>query len=29
MLAILADCIHDKRFLRLVGDMLRTGYLED
>jgi retron-type reverse transcriptase len=29
MLAILAERIHDKRFLRLVGDMLRAGYLED
>ncbi|MFL5913030.1 MAG: reverse transcriptase/maturase family protein [Gaiellaceae bacterium] len=29
MLTILAERIHDKRFLRLVGDMLRAGYLED
>ena len=29
MLAILAEKIHDERFLRLVGGMLRAGYLED
>jgi group II intron reverse transcriptase/maturase len=29
MLAILAEHIRDERFLRLVGDMLRAGYLED
>jgi group II intron reverse transcriptase/maturase len=29
MLAILAEHIHDGRFLALVGDMLRAGYLED
>jgi group II intron reverse transcriptase/maturase len=29
MLAILAEKICDQRFLRLVGDMLRAGYLED
>ena len=29
MLAILAEKIHDGRFLRLVGGMLRAGYLED
>jgi group II intron reverse transcriptase/maturase len=29
MLAILAERIHDGRFLRLVGGMLRAGYLED
>jgi group II intron reverse transcriptase/maturase len=29
MLAILAERIHDGRFLALVGDMLRAGYLED
>ncbi len=29
MLAILAEQIHDKRFLQLVKGMLRAGYLED
>jgi group II intron reverse transcriptase/maturase len=29
MLAILAERIHDGRFLALVGGMLRAGYLED
>ncbi|GJF32684.1 hypothetical protein KNE206_53840 [Kitasatospora sp. NE20-6] len=29
MIAILAEHIHDGRFLQLVGDMLRAGYLED
>jgi group II intron reverse transcriptase/maturase len=29
MLAILAEKIHDSRFLRLIGHMLRAGYLED
>jgi group II intron reverse transcriptase/maturase len=29
MLAILAEKIHDGRFLRLVGHMLKAGYLED
>jgi group II intron reverse transcriptase/maturase len=29
MLAILAENIHDGRFLRLVAGMLRAGYLED
>jgi group II intron reverse transcriptase/maturase len=29
MLAILGEHIHDQRFLRLVGGMLRAGYLED
>jgi group II intron reverse transcriptase/maturase len=29
MLAILAEKIHDGRFLRLIGHMLRAGYLED
>ena len=29
MLAILAEQIHDGRFLRLIGHMLRAGYLED
>jgi group II intron reverse transcriptase/maturase len=29
MLAILAERIHDGRFLRLIGNMLRAGYLED
>jgi group II intron reverse transcriptase/maturase len=29
MLAILAEKIHDGRFLTLVGGMLRAGYLED
>jgi group II intron reverse transcriptase/maturase len=29
MLAILAERIHDGRFLQLVGGMLRAGYLED
>jgi group II intron reverse transcriptase/maturase len=29
MLGILAEKIHDKRFLRLIRNMLRAGYLED
>src|SRR5688500_18572418 len=29
MLAILAEKIHDQRFLRLVRNMLRAGYLQD
>ncbi|MCH7233132.1 reverse transcriptase/maturase family protein [Glycomyces sp. L485] len=29
MLAILAERIHDQRFLRLIAGMLRAGYLED
>jgi group II intron reverse transcriptase/maturase len=29
MLAILAEKIHDNRFLRLIRNMLRAGYLED
>jgi group II intron reverse transcriptase/maturase len=29
MLSILAEKIHDGRFLRLVGGLLRAGYLED
>jgi group II intron reverse transcriptase/maturase len=29
MLSILAEKIHDNRFLRLIGQMLRAGYLED
>src|SRR5881394_2428209 len=29
MLAILAEKIHDGRFLRLIGHMLQAGYLED
>ena len=29
MIGILADKIHDKRFLRLIRGMLRAGYLED
>ena len=29
MLSTLAEKIHDGRFLRLVGNMLRAGYLED
>ncbi|WJV44077.1 reverse transcriptase/maturase family protein [Streptomyces flavofungini] len=29
MLAILGDSIHDGRFLRLIGTMLKAGYLED
>ncbi|MCA1681815.1 MAG: maturase, partial [Actinobacteria bacterium] len=29
MLATLGEKIHDNRFLRLVGDMLSAGYLED
>lgn len=29
MLAVLAENIHDRRFLDLVGDMLTAGYLED
>ena len=29
LLAILAETIHDQRFLRLIGNMLRAGYLED
>src|SRR5262249_262339 len=29
MITILADKIHDNRFLRLIRGMLRAGYLED
>jgi hypothetical protein len=29
MLSILAEKIHDGRFLRLIGNMLKAGYLED
>src|SRR5215469_14365442 len=29
MLSILAEKIHDSRFLRLIGAMLKAGYLED
>jgi retron-type reverse transcriptase len=29
MLSILAEKIHDNRFLRLVGGMLKAGYLEN
>jgi group II intron reverse transcriptase/maturase len=29
LLSILAERIHDKRFLRLIGNMLKAGYLED
>jgi retron-type reverse transcriptase len=29
MLAILAENIHDNRFLRLIRQMLQAGYLED
>src|SRR6266540_7514402 len=29
MLSILAERIHDGRFLRLLGHMLKAGYLED
>src|SRR4051794_14282553 len=29
MLSILAERIHDGRFLRLIGHMLEAGYLED
>jgi hypothetical protein len=29
MLAILAEKIHDGRFLRLISHMLKAGYLED
>jgi group II intron reverse transcriptase/maturase len=29
LLSILAEKIHDNRFLRLVSDMLKAGYLED
>jgi group II intron reverse transcriptase/maturase len=29
LVGILAEKIHDGRFLRLIGSMLRTGYLED
>jgi group II intron reverse transcriptase/maturase len=29
LLAILAETIHDNRFLRLVGELLKAGYLED
>ncbi|MEH0628463.1 hypothetical protein QBA36_25165 [Streptomyces stelliscabiei] len=29
MLAILAERVHDGRFLALVSDMLRAGYMED
>ena len=29
MLSVLAEHIHDNRFLRLIKGMLRAGYLED
>ena len=29
MLSILAEKIHDNRFLRLIGGMLKAGYLEE
>jgi hypothetical protein len=29
MVSILAEKIHDGRFLRLIGGLLRAGYLED
>jgi retron-type reverse transcriptase len=29
LLAILAETIHDNRFLRLVGELLKAGYLEN
>ncbi|MGW3473346.1 hypothetical protein ACWDKQ_33930 [Saccharopolyspora sp. NPDC000995] len=29
MITILSENIHDNRFLRLVGNMLKPGYLED
>ena len=29
MLSTLAENIHDNRFLRLIKQMLRAGYLED
>jgi group II intron reverse transcriptase/maturase len=29
MLSILAEKVHDNRFLRLIGNMLKAGYLED
>jgi group II intron reverse transcriptase/maturase len=29
MLSVLAERIHDKRFLRLIANMLRAGYLEE
>ena len=29
MIKILAEKIHDNRFLRLIGNMLKAGYLED
>lgn len=29
MLSILAENIHDNRFLRLIGNLLKAGYLED
>ena len=29
LLGILAEKVHDNRLLRLIGDMLRAGYLED
>ncbi len=29
LLSILAERIHDNRFLRLIGDMLKAGYMED
>ena len=29
MLQTLGEKIHDNRFLRLIGQMLRAGYLED
>jgi hypothetical protein len=29
MLKILAEKIHDNRFLRLIANMIKAGYLED
>jgi len=29
MLSILGEKVHDGRFLRLTGNMLKAGYLED
>ncbi len=29
MVSILAEKIHDNRFLRLIANMLKAGYLED
>jgi hypothetical protein len=29
MVRILAEKIHDNRFLRLIGNMIKAGYLED